>query len=1356
MPCFFPQSVSKSLFFVALLLSTGLLTAQRSIPVQLLGPEKGLSQRSVLTIHQDSLGFIWIGTRDGLNEYDGNRVKIYRHVLGDTCSIAGNHINDIENGEGGNLWIAHNNGVSLLDRKKGVFRNYRMGGSSNHEIRSLSVIEGRVWASGWSGIYLYDKQNDLFSKPRNLTEEVRVFDTSASKIVASPRRNEYWIATATRGFFRYDVSGNRTIRYSSTPGSLVALHEDERIEDILFHPNGKAYIATYHNGLYECDLTGSSLRHWSSSERASGYSPFDNVRSLALAPDGNIWIGSFQGVGRLDPNAGTVTGVNLLNGLDKVENASIRSLLFDKNGSLWIGTYHDGLYLYDNYLSRFQTHPIPADGTQIVSAFADKSGSLLVGTESGCLLEYDNAGDLVERAELKDPRGNPIVIKSLYYDRENDALWIGTLRDGLYKMKGGRAVSAGLEALGVINGIEKASGHGLWLLSDRGGGLNRYNTVDGRTESFPIREKLRPIIGRSKCRHLLAIDSVSYLLATTGSGLVVFEDRPGGKVEKVLPGIRQVNHTLLLNDTFYVSTNGNGLLVLDRELRVVRHFTEQEGLQNNMVFGTISFDNRVWANCINGISQLTADGGCINYHLRNGFPLSEINEGAYLRTSRPASPFVIGGKDAWVSFHPKNVYKNLYKPSVYLSAVKINNTPIAELSDFSGIDMLKPKEMRLKYDQTTVTFEFAGLNYLMPENNGYKFMLEGFDDDWRYTGPEGRAEYGKIPAGNYTLRVHAGNNDGIWSDPLTVPLIVSSPRWLSGEAIVLYFVLFFVAVWLVVGNALRRAELKHRIRLKELEREQIEQMHNMKVRYFNDISHEIRTPLMLILNPVEELLEEPSLTSDNRGKVSTIRYYGRRLLQLVNQLLDINRIELEKEHLDETPLMLKNFLENVDAAFQSVAVKNGVVWKTDLSVTTDKPLWIDKDKIEKVLLNLLSNAFKYTPRGGCVWLRVQASPEDGEHCGLLIEVSDTGSGISPEELPHIFDRFFKGKKAHSAGSGIGLSLVKRIVEDLMKGEIGVRSVAGEGSTFTVRLRGIRLSEDLPCAMSESFVLPVEVLSELEKEEDEVVSTDTSNKKRYNVLLVEDNVALLNTLSRELNRLFNVFNVVSAEEALEILKETDIDVVVSDIMLPGKTGKELCAEIKSNILTSHIAVILLTAVQQQEIKMESLEQGADGYLTKPFPYRELHLRIHNILLRQKHLHELYKRNALPEKEETRLNPYDRELMRRIDEQIEKNLSNEMYSIEHLSEDVGLSRVHLYRKVKKLLGVSPSVYLRDYRLRKAAAILSVEEVRVNELAYRVGFQDANYFLKCFKEKFGISPKKYSSPPASSPEEKRRRGG
>lgn len=1323
------------------------LSARENIRIQLLDPEKGLSQSSVLSIHQDSLGFIWIGTRDGLNEYNGNNIKVYRHVLGDSSSIAGNHINDIENGNNGNIWIAHNKGVSLFDRRRGIFKNYEIGRISNNEMRSISIINGRIWVSGWTGIYIYDEGEDIFKKPDIHALNADVFDASLSKIVASPQKNEYWIATTTRGLFRYNDKQNEITRRQAKSGETILLNENERIEDILFHPNGKAYIATYYNGVYECDLTGKPLQHWSSTGKGVYHSPYNNVRSLALDKNGKIWIGSFQGIGLLDPTTNELTQINVSIGFNNIENASIRSLLVDNNGSLWIGTYHDGLFLYDDYLSRFKTNYIHTsnnnDSHNIVSAFADKNGTLLVGTENGYLMEYDKNHNLLHTRQLKSEKGNHIIIKSLYYDESKDILWIGTLRDGLYKIEKGEATAVGLKELGVINNIIKESNHTLWLLSDRGNGLNLYNTLSGEKEWFHARDKLYSLIGKSQSNHLLKTDSGKYLLSTTGSGLIVFENKHESLVEIILQNVNDVNHISMLADTFYVSTNSNGLFVMNRDLEVIRNFTTREGLQNNRVFNTMSMNGEIWISCINGLSRLTDNEFFINYHVRNGFPLSEINKGAYLQIGNSTHPFVIGGKDTWISFHPQRVYKNPYKPSVYLSDIKINNRPLSTIPDFNHIDILQPGEMQLKHDQTTITFEFAGLNYLIPENNNYKFILEGFDNDWRYTGQDGQAEYSKIPAGKYLFRVHASNNDGIWSDELTIPIHVRPPWWLSRQAIISYILLLLITIWLIRSNALRRAELKHNIQLKELEKQKIQQMHNMKVKYFTDISHEIRTPLMLILSPVGEMLEESSLQPKDRKKMSNIQYHGRNLLQLVNQLLEINRVESKKETLHEVPVMLKNFLGNVDSSFRSLAVKNGITWRTDMSKVTEQTLLIDKDKIEKILMNLLSNAFKYTPKGGTVSLLVKTFHKENDLYGILIEVEDTGSGISPEYLPHIFDRFFKGENKNVPGSGIGLSLVKTIVEDLMNGTINVQSTLGKGSIFSVMLDDVKSSENSTVVPTEEFVLPLEIASSLEREEDEVLFIDEKSDKNYSVLLVEDNITLLNTLSRKLSKSFNVVNVTSAEEASKVLQEKDIDVVISDIMLPGKSGNELCAEIKSDIVTSHIPVILLTAIQQEEVKMESLGLGADDYLTKPFSYKELALRVNNILRRQEQLRELYKKDLLPEKEEIRFNKYDNELLKRIDEQIEKHLSNVAYSIEDLSADVALSRVHLYRKVKKLLGVSPSRYIRDYRLKKAIAILSSEEVRISELSDRVGFQDANYFLKCFKEKFGVSPKEYSKP-------------
>lgn len=518
-------------------------------------------------------------------------------------------------------------------------------------------------------------------------------------------------------------------------------------------------------------------------------------------------------------------------------------------------------------------------------------------------------------------------------------------------------------------------------------------------------------------------------------------------------------------------------------------------------------------------------------------------------------------------------------------------------------------------------------------------------------------------------------------------------------------------------------------------------MHNIKVKYFADISHEIRTPLMLMLSPVEEIMEETELKPQVRKKMSSIQHHGQSLLKLVNQLLNINRIESNTEKLNEAPILLKNFLENVNSSFHSLATKYGINWHINMREVTENPLLLDKEKMEEILLNLLSNAIKYTPKGGKVSLIVKTTLSQTDTYTLFIEVIDSGIGIEKDALPYIFDRFYKNDNQKIPGSGIGLSLVKTIVKDLMKGEIQVESIVGEGSKFTVIIHNIK-SENISktANYTEDFVLPTELTSQFEPVEEAIIVPETNDKK-HSILLVEDNISLLNSLSEKLAKSFNLFSATSAEDAAEILQEKDIDIVVSDIMLPGKSGKELCADIKSNIITSHIPVILITAIQQPDVKMESLELGADNYLTKPFSFKELQIRIINILRRQEKLRQIYKRDALPEKAETRFNKFDNDLLSRINFHIEKNLSNAEYSIEDLSDDVALSRVHLYRKMKKLLDISPSRYMRDFRLKKAAEILAVEDIRMIDLADQVGFQDANYFLKCFKEKYGLSPKEFS---------------
>lgn len=1326
------------IIFLFSLTFIGYVAAQQNMPVQLIDPEDGLSQHSVLSIHQDKLGFIWIGTRDGLNLYDGNKITIYRNELENNSSILGNNINDISDAsDGNNIWIAHNRGVSLFDRQSARFRNYLPGNTHNNEMRSIEVIGSDIWACGWTGMYRYDKTTDAFVHAKPNTDGTNVFTSSVSLVRKVPGRDELWIGATNRGLLRYDI-GKKQVTYTPILDAEALSTRKARIEDILFHPNGKAYVATYEKGIYECDLNGKVLRQWTSQEvlhRVFG----GNIRKLALSKAGKIWIGGFGGLAVLDPQNGLIERINMQYEAYRIEKPSIRSLLVDKNGSLWIGTYHEGLLLYDDYFSRFRTNYLAdtriRNSHNIASAFARKPGRLFVGTENGHLLEYDDNCRLLRETEIQNKQGFPVVIKSLYFDIASDALWIGSLRDGLFRMRNGKVVAEGLQHLGVINHITPSEQGKLWLLSDRANALNLYDTGSKRLIPFPAQRALEPLLSTSKGKHLIQLTGERFLLSSEGAGLMLIENRGAGTIKKVMSEASKINHVFEYQEQYCISTNGEGLFVLDKNFQVLKHYTTKDGLPSNIVYNVVFADNALWISCINGISRLSD---------KNGFPLPQINEKAYLQFYGPTdSMLVVGGKNGWVCFAPRNVYKNPFKPAIYISNIKINNRPLSSFKRFEHIDISHPEKLELRHGETALTVEFVGLNYLMPENNSYRYMMEGLSSEWRYTSRHGIAEYSGIPAGKYVLKVQASNNDGVWSDSLIeIPIVVRPPFWFSPQAIALYLFLLLLTLWLLWRNALKKAKWHHDLQIKELEKQRIDEQHKLKVKYFTDISHEIRTPLMLILSPIEELLEDEHLKPTQKRQVQNIRYHGRNLLQLVNQLLEINRIEMNKEVLNEVPVLLKNVLEKINSSFATLAARNGITWKADMSGLGEQALLLDKKKIEKVMLNLLSNAIKYTPEGGNVQFSVRATPDESDTYTLSIDVEDTGIGIDAEALPHLFERFYKvDTKDGTTGSGIGLSLVKTIVEELFGGKINVVSTLNQGSKFSVTIPAIQKAENASVSPVDYFEMPVELSMEIDAELQAIPVNDDTDK-RYTVLLVEDNILLQHSLAEKLQLTFNVLRAVSAEEAADMLQEEDVDLVVSDIMLPGKSGKEFCADIKSNILTSHIAVVLLTAIQQEDTKLESLELGADDYLTKPVSYKELYLRITNILQRREQLKDLYlNRQPLAGKREVRFNKYDNRLLEQIDEEIGKNLDNDAYSIEDLSNAVALSRVHLFRKMKKLLGVSPSRYLRNFRLQKAREILLTEDIRVIELAYRVGFQDPNYFLKCFKEEYGVSPGQYA---------------
>ena len=1334
-----------------------LLLSQTELYVQPIGIQQGLSQNSVLSIYQDSLGFIWMGTRDGLNLYSGNRVKVYKSVPGDSGSISGNIINDITGAGDDNLWIAHNKGVSFLNRKTETFKNYDFSGliHTNSEIRSVSIINNQVWASGWAGVFVYNNKSDRFEPLKISIYNQDMFSVSTSKIVEAPNK-EVWFGTS-KGLFRYDTKTKKLHKPNSHNKGNIKFPEETRVEDIIFHPNGKVYLATNYHGLYECDLNGTPLRNWSSKSTGHFNANIDNIRALAVNKKGELWIGGFLGIFILNTEKGIVQKAANFHGADEIAaNISVRSLLTDKNGSMWIGTYHNGAMLYDDYLSRFKIMPL-TDLTAaktvsygVVSSFANTGPALFVGTESGYLLQYDQNLNRKAIRHLYDAKtGNNIVIKSLFYNKPENTLWIGTLRNGLYRLQGNAFVPFALTSKedaspfqpGVINQVLGDEQNNLWLVSDKGGALNLFDAKNGKLLPFYAEEKIRGLATKGAGKHLLQLKGNAYLLSSHSSGLIYFENKPGGVARRIIDD--DVNHCFIYNDKIYVSTNGNGLIILNNRLIKEKQLTTSDGLLNNIVLSaSADISGVLWINTFSGVSSYTAATGFSNFHYKNGFPFEEINQGAYAGISENSS-LIIGGKNAWAYFKPAGLFKNPYMPRVYITDIKIANQPVHLVKGFEDTDILNLQKLNLGHDQTTLTLMFAGLNYLMPQNNAYRYRLEGLDKDWRYTDYRGVAEFNKIPRGNYVLRIQAANNDGVWSNNIfELPVKVYPPWWLSWQAFILYAILIAGGIFLIRYNAIKSMRLKHNLKLEQLEKEKMDEMHRLKVRHFTDISHEIRTPLTLILSPIEELLEETSIKPKDKKKIQSIRYYGRSLMLLVNQLLEINRAELKKDKPEPEPVLLKVFFEQVNEAFKPLASSSLINWNVDASGVTENAVLIDKKRFEKVLLNLLSNAFKFTPEHGNVSLFAKTTGQQNETSSLQLIVTDTGRGIDAKDLPHIFDRFYKAGEKNNTGSGIGLSLTKSIVEDLMKGNITAESKAGEGTSFTVIIPGLKYSEkQVASDAGDDFSVPPEYLPVYEKEtvqSYEAINTDFTES----LLVVEDNPALLEFLIERLKKYYNVVGVTAAEEGLDVLQEQDIDLVISDIMLPGISGKDFCTKIKSDVVTSHIPVILLTAIQNEDIKLESLELGADDYIIKPFAFKELQLRINNILMQRQKWRELYKAEGLlPVKSEARFNKFDNELMQTIDSYIEKNIDNAAYSIEQLGKDAGLSRVHLYRKLKKLTGLTPSQYLRNYRLKEAIEILANEDIRIADLAYRVGFQDQHYFLKCFKDRYGVSPTQYA---------------
>lgn len=791
----------------------------------------------------------------------------------------------------------------------------------------------------------------------------------------------------------------------------------------------------------------------------------------------------------------------------------------------------------------------------------------------------------------------------------------------------------------------------------------------------------------------------------------------------------------------WITSRGNGLIRLDTRNASAKAFTTEDGLPNNTVYCTVA-DKKgyLWCSSNKGIFRFDPRSyDVLAFSQKDGLQGNEFNRYQYVMF--PDGRIAFGGVDGFTVFHPDSVRVDQFQPQIALTDVAINNEPLAKYQGWSDKAVVSIDTLRLTYDQNFINFRFAGLQYNDPEKLQYRYMLTGIDKTWVTNGTQNSANYTNLAPGNYDLKLNASNTAGIWSSHVkTIHIIIDPPWWSTWGAYALYTLATAAIILLAFRIQLRQAKAKQLITLKEKEAEQLKIVDELKSRFFSNVTHEFRTPLSLILSPVEQLQKQDALPGPVKKELAMVHRNANQLLRLINQLLDMNKIESGTMTVFYSTGNVEAFTEECLQSFKkTAAVKH--IRLSFAANATGQPYLFDVDKFQKIIYNLLSNAIKFTPENGVVSVDLAIEEVGNAPAQMQLRVTDSGIGIAEDQLPFIFDRFYQVDNSATRkyeGTGIGLSLVRELLQ-LMKGSIGVTSHPGQGTSFVVVLPLQKAgSEDLPQwtkshgSLTDDIAVPVMQGTKPAAESRELTSTL--------VMVVEDNEELREFIAQTLGRQYRTITASNGEQALGLARKELPDVIISDVMMPGMDGYVLTKEIKSNVMTSHIAVLLLTAKTAHDSVLEGLTSGADDYITKPFHFDELELRIHNILQRQEKLRLFFQSQLNNPETAINIKEAENPFISNLYTIIDAHLDDTTLSVEKLATKAAVSSRTLNRKLSSLVGLSANELIRQYRLKRSIEFLRSGS-NVSEAAYSVGFETHSHFTISFKSFYGVTPSEYA---------------
>jgi len=1282
--------------------------------------EEGLSNNTVLTSLQDNDGFMWFGTKDGLNRFDGYGFKTYRGNGDPIHSLGSNYIQSLHEYKE-IIWVGTDKGLYKYDKKTDRFSilneviNDRIAAIEHDEHDNLWFISGNI-------LYKYSV----------LKNETTTFNPNNYFIATSITRDakgEIWVSSLDK-LYHYS---EESLSFETVP--LNYNNPSYRITVIYALDNKTILIGTQDHGVLS----------YSRTNKSTSSLPFETkdplfVRQFERNGENEIWIASESGV--FIYNIQTKKYINLKKNFNdpySISDNAAYSITIDKENGIWIGTYFGGINYHQKQYTQFKKY-FPNNNKNSISGSAvreihkDDNGNFWIGTEDAGLNKYNPKTQVFTSYKTHDTPG------SLSYNNihallpREGKIWIGTFEHGLdvLDQKSGKVINHYKAANGIgalksnfIFSFYETKNKDFLILTSVG--IYKYNPTN---DNFDI---LKFFPENMHYTSFMEDSNGNYWAGTYRDGLLFYN--PKNKKKEIFiynykdgKGISNNSINSIFEDSeknLWITTE-NGLNLFDNKTRTFTKFNTKKGFPSNVYYSILEDEKKdLWITTSKGLVQFNPKNNSIKiYTTANGLLSDQFNYNSAFKDTNGDMYF--GNLNGMISFNPKHFTKNKYAPKIFITSLQINNKEVTPNDKNSPIkqSISHLDELELKHNQSSFNIEFAALNYAGAELTEYWYKLEDINNDWVYLERNNKVFFTELSPGSYVFKVKSRNSFGIWSKEITIKINISPPFWASTYAYFLYFILIGYVLYLTIRYSSNLSQEKNDRKIKHLNDEKEKEIYHAKIEFFTNVAHEIKTPLTLIKNPLENLLKFEYETPEIPQNLAIMKKNTSRLLKLVNELLDFRKTEIGGLKLTFVEVNISSLVRNMYLRFSQLIEEKNIDFKLELS-EKDIYAFVDKEAMKKIMSNLFSNSIKYSENKVLLSL-----VRDEKKLKLIIK--NDGPLIPSHLKDKIFEPFFRiDNMDNNSGTGIGLSLVQSLTQ-LHKGSLQLAFSNSKMNIFELTV---------PLHQEEEFMLYDETPKVAENNDIEIIEHEIKSKETT-ILVVEDNEDLLDFIAKELMPFYVVFKANNGEVALGIIHNENVALVISDIEMPIMDGITLCKKIKTNLETSHIPVILLTAKNSLKSQIDGLEVGADSYVAKPFSMEHLKVQSLNLIENRKQIMKYYASSPLSHIKSMAHNKTDENFLKKLDEEILKNITDPNLSVESLSEMMNMSRSTLYRKIKDISNMSPNELINLVRLKKAAELLLNSDYKMYEIADIVGYRSQTSFGRNFQKHFKMSPSDYIS--------------